>query len=65
MVYSYSACCAAVTLRLWLPLLRGVFRLDFALAYPIVAWLSWVPNLLKSRLVTSRVASSVTGGSNE
>jgi uncharacterized membrane protein len=54
MVYSYSACCAAVTLRLWLPLLLGVLRLDFAIAYPIVAWLCWVPNLLVAYSINSR-----------
>jgi len=55
MVYSYSACFAAVTLRLWLPLLLGVFHLDFKVAYPIVAWLCWVPNLLVARWITSRM----------
>lgn len=55
MIYSYSACLSAVTLRLWLPLLLVVFRLDFNLAYPIVAWLSWVPNLLLARWVVSRI----------
>jgi uncharacterized membrane protein len=55
MIYSYSACMSAVTLRLWLPLLVVVCRLDFNLAYPIVAWLSWVPNLLVARLVSSRI----------
>ena len=58
MIYSYSACCAAVTLRLWLPLLLGVFRLDFAVAYPLVAWLSWVPNLLAARVITSRMSGA-------
>jgi uncharacterized membrane protein len=53
MIYSYSACFAAVTLRFWLPLMMGVFRLDFALAYPIVAWLCWVPNMLVARWMTS------------
>lgn len=65
MVYSYSACCAAVTLRLWLPLLLGVFRLDFALAYPIVAWLCWVPNLFVARWITSKFASCVIVVGNE
>lgn len=54
MVYSYSACCAAVTLRLWLPLLLGVLRLDFATAYPIVAWLCWVPNLVVAYSINSK-----------
>jgi uncharacterized membrane protein len=54
MVYSYSACFAAVTLRFWLPLLTGVIRLDFAVAYPIVAWLCWVPNLIVAYSINSR-----------
>lgn len=45
MTYSYAACFAAVTLRLWLPLLTAVFH-DFIPAYRLVAWLCWVPNLL-------------------
>lgn len=45
MYYSYAACFAAVTLRVWLPILL-VFMDDFMVAYRIVAWLCWVPNLL-------------------
>ncbi|HSD17301.1 MAG TPA: DUF2306 domain-containing protein [Thermomonas sp.] len=36
---------AAVTLRILLPL-SGVSGIPFALAYPAIAWLCWVPNLL-------------------
>ncbi|WP_299531978.1 DUF2306 domain-containing protein [Ulvibacterium sp.] len=45
MIYSYAACFAAVTLRIWLPLLTIIFH-DFTLAYRIVAWLCWVPNII-------------------
>ncbi|WP_299336239.1 DUF2306 domain-containing protein [uncultured Psychroserpens sp.] len=45
MIYSYAACFAAVTLRIWLPTLMAVFQ-DFLLAYRIVAWLCWVPNII-------------------
>jgi uncharacterized membrane protein len=44
MIYSYAACLAAVTLRLYLPLLIIAFR-DFNKAYMLVAWLCWVPNM--------------------
>lgn len=44
MIYSFAACFAAVTLRLWLPLLSQLFG-DFDQAYRLVAWLCWVPNL--------------------
>jgi hypothetical protein len=45
MIYSYAACLAAVTLRIYLPLLTSFFG-DFNTAYTIVAWLCWVPNLV-------------------
>lgn len=45
MILSYACCFSAVTLRLWLPILIG-FTGDFVPAYRIVAWLSWVPNVL-------------------
>lgn len=44
MTYSYAACFAAVTLRIWLPLLIITLQ-DFFIAYKIVAWLSWLPNM--------------------
>jgi len=45
MIYSYAACFAAVTLRIWLPGLVAVFG-DFKTGYRIVAWLCWVPNII-------------------
>jgi hypothetical protein len=51
MIYSYAACFAAVTLRLWLPLLSMVL-INFTTAYIITAWLCWVPNLLVAHLIT-------------
>lgn len=45
MIYSYAACFAAVTLRIWLPLLTIAFG-EFTSAYRIVAWLCWVPNII-------------------
>ena len=54
MIYSYAACFAAVTLRIWLPLLIIISR-DFIVAYTIVAWLCWVPNLLVANLIVRRL----------
>lgn len=54
MMYSYAACFAAVTLRIWLPLLIFTFG-SFTIAYPIVAWLSWVPNLVVAYFLTKRL----------
>jgi hypothetical protein len=45
MIYSYALCFAAVTLRIWLPTLT-FFIGDFTIAYRIVSWLCWVPNLI-------------------
>ncbi len=54
MVYSYAACFAAVTLRIWLPILHGAIG-DFLTAYRIVSWLCWVPNLIVARWIVSKV----------
>ena len=45
MVRSYALTLAAVTLRIEIPLflLSGI---SFEEAYPVIAWLCWVPNLL-------------------
>lgn len=45
MIYSYALCFAAVTLRIWLPLLSAYFG-EFLIAYQITAWLCWIPNLI-------------------
>lgn len=45
MVRNFSLTFAAVTLRFYLPasMAAGV---EFAVAYPIIAWLCWVPNVI-------------------
>jgi hypothetical protein len=45
MIYSFAACFAAVTLRIWMPLLVLIFG-EFLTAYRIVAYLCWIPNLI-------------------
>lgn len=50
MIFSYAACFAAVTLRVWLPLLTIAIG-EFNSAYRIVAWLCWVPNLIVAFLI--------------
>lgn len=49
MIRNYALTFAAVTLRLWIPLLLST-GLAFAVAYPIIAWLCWVPNLAIAEL---------------
>ena len=43
---NYALAFAAVMLRVQMPILQGGFGLDFTSAYAIVAWASWVPNLI-------------------
>lgn len=45
MLYSYAVCFSAVTLRIWLPLLEIVTG-DFIYAYRIIAYISWIPNII-------------------
>ncbi len=54
MIYSYAACFAAVTLRIWLPLLIMIYG-DFKTAYSIVAWLCWVPSIFVAVLLVKRL----------
>ena len=53
MVRNFALTFAAVTLRIYLPasMLAGV---PFEVAYPAIAWLCWVPNLLAALLITAR-----------
>ncbi|MGL4630883.1 MAG: DUF2306 domain-containing protein [Leadbetterella sp.] len=53
MMYSYAACFAAVMLRIWLPLLVFILG-DFIQAYVIVAWLSWVPNVIVAYIIVNQ-----------
>ncbi|MBL7806559.1 MAG: DUF2306 domain-containing protein [Saprospiraceae bacterium] len=56
MYYSYAACFAAVTLRLWMPILVPLFG-SFTPAYQVVAWLCWVPNMLFAWWKTRHLAN--------
>jgi uncharacterized membrane protein len=59
MIRNYALTFAAVTLRLWLPLFLAGFGMDFNVAYPIIAWLCWVPNTLIAELLVRRLRGSV------
>jgi len=54
MLRSYGMIFAAVTLRIWLPLLIIAHQGEFLPAYRWVAWLSWVPNVLLVEWVIRR-----------
>jgi hypothetical protein len=51
MIYSYALCFAAVTLRLWMPLMIFMCQ-DFITGYIIAAWLCWVPNLIVAYFIS-------------
>ena len=44
MIRSYALTFAAVTLRLYIPASQAM-GIPFDTAYPVIAWLSWLPNL--------------------
>ena len=46
MLRSYALIFAAVTLRIWMPILVTVYQGQFVPAYRWAAWLCWVPNAL-------------------
>ncbi|MBX2891589.1 MAG: DUF2306 domain-containing protein [Saprospiraceae bacterium] len=62
MTRNYAVTFAAVTLRLWLPLLIGALGLTFMEAYKIVSWLCWVPNLLFAEMLIRR--NNIGGAAN-
>ena len=57
MIRSYALCFAAVTLRLWMPILPALFDLDFSESYAIISWLCWVPNLIFAEILITRIKS--------
>jgi len=58
MIFSFAACFASVTLRIWLPILTGLTG-EFNSAYRIVAWLCWVPNILVAYFITKKPKPNV------
>ncbi len=57
MIRNFALTFAAVTLRIYLPV-SMVAGVDFATAYPIIAWLCWVPNLLVAEYLLNRARSA-------
>jgi uncharacterized membrane protein len=53
MVRNFSLTFAAVTLRLYLPA-ASVAGIPFEIAYPIIAWAAWVPNLIAAEWFFNR-----------
>ncbi len=49
MIRSYALTAAAITLRIYLPLIFA-FHWPFLIAYPAIAWLCWIPNALAAEV---------------
>ena len=54
MTRNFALTFGAVTLRIELPILIGACGFPFAEAYPVVAWLAWVPNLIVAEWLVLR-----------
>ena len=53
MTRSFALTYAAVMLRIYLPVAM-IVGLEFAQAYPVIAWLCWLPNLVVAQLLIVR-----------
>ena len=60
MLRSYALTAAAITLRIYLALIP-LFHWRFASAYPVIAWMCWVPNLFVAQLWLRWTASRNPG----
>lgn len=54
MLRSFALTFAAVTLRLWVPVLSYGFHLPPEVTIVSTAWLSWVPNILVAELIINK-----------
>jgi uncharacterized membrane protein len=58
MIRSYALTASAITLRLYLALIP-LLHLRFAIAYPAISWLCWIPNLVLAEVWIRWTASPV------
>lgn len=54
MIRNFALTFAAVTLRLYIPISMAL-AIPYELAYPFIAWLCWIPNLLVAELIVNKV----------
>ncbi len=59
MLRNFALTFAAVTLRLWVPA-AIIAGLSFEVAYPVIAWLCWVPNAITAELLLRRRAAATS-----
>ena len=65
MIRSFALTFAAVTLRLYLPVLFTVGNMDYFEASNYVAWLCWVPNILFAEVYLRRAKTRTVSGSTD
>jgi len=61
MIINYALTFAAVTLRIWLPMMQLLMHVEFITAYRIVSWLCWMPNLIVAALIINKNKTKLTG----
>jgi uncharacterized membrane protein len=54
MIRNFALSLAAVTLRIYMPLMLGIFHWPFRATYITVSWLCWIPNLLIAEWIIAR-----------
>jgi len=65
MIRNYALAFAAVTLRIYLPIAMFALHADFLIAYRIIAWLCWIPNLVVAEIMIRRNAGVDIAGATQ
>ncbi|MCU6712911.1 DUF2306 domain-containing protein [Paenibacillus sp. J5C_2022] len=57
MIRNYALTCAAIALRIYVPLAAILFGItDTEVSFSVIAWLCWIPNLLIAELIINKRA---------
>lgn len=59
MIRSYALALAAVSLRLQVPIWVNLLGTDYTGVLPIIAWASWVPNIILAEWIVRRTQASI------
>lgn len=60
-ILGYSLTLSAITLRIYVLLLSNFIHLPAATMYTLVAWLSWIPNLILAILLRNKIRNWMFG----
>ena len=58
MIRNYALTLAGTMLRVWIPISVGGIGIEFIMAYRVIAWMCWVPNLIIAEWIVRRSRSS-------